>query len=281
LPGLEVQRLKSLKLIAKNRQKLQLRLRKLAEDRARVEQADFLQRQGELLLTYQHQIARGADSVELLDFDGCTPVKILLEPALPVVVQAQKLMKRASKYRRSLSVVEARVQETEVELKRLEELAFQVEQAEALIDLHDLSLRPLRKSSLPAPRAGPRVYHFDRYRILVGRSPRQNDQLVQKFSARDDLWFHVKDAPGAHVLLKTAGRPPGPDVIEACAFLAARYSSKAKESRVLVSFAAAQKVKKPAQSPAGFVLYTEELTLWVKPDPIPQGLVRGDLEASG
>ncbi len=281
LPGLEVQRLKALKVVAKNRQKLRLRLEKLAQDRERVQQADLLQRQGELLLTYQHQVARGADSVELLDFDGSTRLKISLDPALPVVTQAQKMMKRASKYRRSLSVVEARVQETQAELQRLEELAFQVQQAEALVDLQDLSIRPARKSSPQAPRAGPRLYTFDGYRILVGRSPRQNDQLVQKHSARDDLWFHVKDAPGAHVLLKTAGRPPSPEVIEACAFLAARYSSKVKESRVLVSFAAAQKVKKPAGSPAGFVLYTEELTLWVRPEQVPQGLARGDLEGSG
>ena len=262
LPALETARQRTLQRIKKSLKKLQQRLSKLDEDKAKLGQAEVLQRQGELLLTYQHQVKRGADQAEVTDWDGETVHRISLDPALPVVTQAQKLIKRASKYRRSAPIIEARVAQTYEEIARLQEAVFSAEQAETLEDLEE----PKSASKVQRPKgSGPRRYQLDGFTFLVGRSPRQNDELIRKHSARDDLWFHVKDSPGAHVLLKTAGRSPEEPVVEAAAQLAAHYSSRAKDSRVLVSFTSAQRVKKPAGAAPGLVVYSDELTLWVNP----------------
>ena len=279
LPGLEAQRLRASQQLTKVKRKLQQRLDKLAGDRDRVAQAEILQREGELLLTYQHQVPKGARQTELVDWDGQTRLTLSLDPALPVVLQAQKRLKRAAKFRRSLPIVEARVLETEAEIRRLEESLYQVQQMESLADLQELmsDLAPKRQALTKAGaprRAGPRGYRFGPFQLLVGRSPRQNDELVRRYSARDDLWFHVKDSPGAHVLLKTAGASPEQAVVEAAAVLAAHYSSRAKENKVLVSFTSAQRVKKPAGAAAGLVVYSDELTLWVDPTSMPSGLQR-------
>ena len=150
-----------------------------------------------------------------------------------------------------------------------------MEQGESLADLQELQAPPQSKEA-ERPRAGPRRYELDHFVLLVGRSPRQNDELIRRHSARDDLWFHVKDSPGAHVLLKTAGRSPDEVVVESAAQLAAHYSSRAKDSRVLVSFTSAQRVKKPKDSAPGLVVYSDELTLWVDPGQRNQKLHRCD-----
>lgn len=273
LPALEAARQRTLQRLKKAQAKLQQRLVKLDEDRAKLGQADLLQRQGELLLTYQYQVARGASEAELTDWDGETVHKISLDPALPVVKQAQKLVKRASKYRRSAPIIEARVAQTHEEIARVQDAVFAAQQAEVLEDLEE----PKAASKVQRPKgSGPRRYTYDGFTFLVGRSPRQNDELVRKHSARDDLWFHVKDSPGAHVLLKTAGRSPEEEVIEAAAQLAAHYSSRVKDSRVLVSFTSAQRVKKPAGSAPGFVVYHDELTLWVNPAERSANVLRSE-----
>lgn len=273
LPALETARQRTLQRIKKGLNKLQQRLGKLDEDKAKLAQAEILQRQGELLLTYQHQVQRGADHAEVTDWDGETVHRISLDPALPVVTQAQKLIKRASKYRRSAPIIEARVAQTYEEIARLQEAVFAAEQAETLEDLEE----PKSASKVQRPRgSGPRRYQLDGFVFLVGRSPRQNDELIRKHSARDDLWFHVKDSPGAHVLLKTAGRSPEEPVVEAAAQLAAHYSSRAKDSRVLVSFTSAQRVKKPAGAAPGLVVYSDELTLWVNPGERNANVLRCD-----
>lgn len=273
LPALEAARQRTLQRIKKGLGKLRLRLGKLDEDRANLGQAEVLQRQGELLLTYQHQVGRGADHALLTDWDGETVHRIALDPALPVVKQAQKLIKRASKVRRSAPIIEARVAQTYQEIARLQEAVFSAEQAETLEDLEE----PKSASKIQRPKgSGPRRYQIDGFLLLVGRSPRQNDELIRKHSARDDLWFHVKDSPGAHVLLKTAGRSPEEAVVEAAAQVAAHYSSRAKDSKVLVSFTSAQRVKKPAGAAPGLVVYSEELTLWVDPTQRNNNVLRCD-----
>ncbi|MBX3172718.1 MAG: NFACT family protein [Candidatus Eremiobacteraeota bacterium] len=273
LPALEAARQRTLQRLKKGLSKLQQRLGKLDEDKAKLAQAGVLQRQGELLLTYQHQVARGADHVQLTDWDGETVHRIALDPALPVAVQARKLMKRASKYRRSAPILSARVAQTYEEIARLQEAVFSAEQAETLEDLEE----PKSAGKLQRPQgSGPRRYQLNGFTFLVGRSPRQNDELIRKHSARDDLWFHVKDSPGAHVLLKTAGRSPEEAVVEAAAQLAAHYSSRAKDSRVLVSFTSAQRVKKPAGAAPGLVVYSDELTLWVNPSERNANVLRSE-----
>jgi predicted ribosome quality control (RQC) complex YloA/Tae2 family protein len=280
LPGAEQQRQRGLQQLAKAQQRLRQRLEKLEGDRRRVGEADRLQREGELLLTYGHGVPRGATTAELTDWDGETRIVVTLDPARGVVDEAQRRLRRAAKYRRSLPVVEDRVGQTEAELRRLEEASFQMQSAETPEEIQELlaglaaDKRPVARPGSAPKSAGPRRYRYGDYLIYVGRSPKQNDMLVQRLSARDDLWFHVKDSPGAHVVLKTAGRSPEEEHVEAAATLAARYSSRARDPKVLVSFTSAQRVKKPSGSPAGFVLYTEELTLWVRPDALPEGLQR-------
>ena len=42
------------------------------------------------------------------------------------------------------------------------------------------------------------------YLILYGRNNLENDNLTFKVSAKDDYWFHVKDIPSSHIILKTS-----------------------------------------------------------------------------
>jgi len=275
LPAMETARLRALQKLKKSLARLRLRLVKMDEDKAKLGHAEGLQRQGELLLTYQHQVRQGMESITLTDWDGETQHVLKLDPAVAPVKQAQKWLKRAAKYRRSAPIIEERVAETHREISQLQEAVFAVEQAESLADLQELQAPPLSKRA-ERPRAGPRRYELDNFVLLVGRSPRQNDELIRRHSARDDLWFHVKDSPGAHVLLKTAGRSPDEVVVESAAQLAAHYSSRAKDSRVLVSFTSAQRVKKPKDSAPGLVVYSDELTLWVDPGQRNAKLLRCD-----
>ena len=47
-----------------------------------------------------------------------------------------------------------------------------------------------------------KVYNYLGYEILAGRNSRENDKLVLT-SNNTDIWFHVKDAPGRHVVVKS------------------------------------------------------------------------------
>ena len=100
----------------------------------------------------------------------------------------------------------------------------------------------------------------------MGRNNRQNDQLTLKTANKNDIWLHTQNIPGSHVILETGGKEPSQKVLEEAAQLAA-YHSKARDSaQVPVDYCAVRYVKKPAGAKPGMVIFTNQHTLYVKPE---------------
>ena len=52
-------------------------------------------------------------------------------------------------------------------------------------------------------------------------------------SKSDDFWLHARDVPGSHVVIRNDGRRIPDELIEAAASIAAYYSPKRKESKLM------------------------------------------------
>ena len=102
------------------------------------------------------------------------------------------------------------------------------------------------------------------YRLLVGRNNIQNDHLTFKIASKEDLWFHVKDMPGSHVIMVTEGDEPSERDYTEAAEVAAYYS-KATAGPVAVDYTKVRNVKKPAAAKPGFVIYKTNYTAFVTP----------------
>jgi predicted ribosome quality control (RQC) complex YloA/Tae2 family protein len=102
----------------------------------------------------------------------------------------------------------------------------------------------------------------------VGRGARQNDDLTFHHSAPDDIWLHVREAPGAHVILRWGreGNPPARDLEEA-AVLAALGSDARHAGVVPVDWTRRKYVRKPRKAAPGAVIPGRVQTLFVEPDP--------------
>ena len=100
--------------------------------------------------------------------------------------------------------------------------------------------------------------------ILIGRNNLENDELTFKVARKTDIWFHVKDIHGSHVILKTAGSSPEErDILEAAK--AAKDNSKARDAQnVEVDYTDVRYVKKPAGALPGKVIYTNQKTVIIK-----------------
>ena len=103
--------------------------------------------------------------------------------------------------------------------------------------------------------------------VLVGKNNLQNDRITKE-AAKDDLWFHVKDAPGSHVILITEGKEPSDEDYTEAAEYAAAYSSQSASDLVAVDYTRVRNIKKPAGSKPGFVTYKTNYTAYVRPKKI-------------
>ncbi|MBO9343630.1 MAG: DUF814 domain-containing protein, partial [Roseiflexus sp.] len=85
--------------------------------------------------------------------------------------------------------------------------------------------------------------------------------------APDDLWLHVRGAPGAHVIIKAGQRDVPERTIEEAAALAAYYSSQRASASVEVEIARRRHVRKVRGGPRGLVTYQAERAVRVTPRP--------------
>ncbi len=106
-------------------------------------------------------------------------------------------------------------------------------------------------------------------RIVVGRSPAENADLTFRLARPNDLWFHARGVPGAHVILarddqrRRAGRGR-----RAAASLAAFHSRAKAATSVEVDYTLRKHVRKQRAAPPGLVWYTQARTIAVPPRAI-------------
>jgi len=237
--------------------------------------ADRYRRWGELLLTFAHEIPDGAAEAIVTDYDADPPqtVHIPLPEGQTVTEAAQHyfaLYRKLKNAADALPSVMERLQRRADELRQLIERVQNADESE-LLKLHEEA----RVHTAPSPMAQ-RDSEFLRYvvaggyEVWVGRNADANAKLL-RLARPDDLWFHVKGAPGSHALLRVRQRNEQvpPDALREAAQLAAYHSRRRTSAWVEVDYTRAKYVR-PAKGQKGLALYTHFKTVAVQPKA-PQG----------
>ncbi|MHB1203364.1 MAG: NFACT RNA binding domain-containing protein [Acidithiobacillus sp.] len=147
--------------------------------------------------------------------------------------QAQWLMGQARRSERGRRQAQARLAAQSAEWERLQALRISWERGNGAMDLRqgNNSLPGPGKasgSSAPVPSGSAPFGQIwlDGFELLWGRNAKENDRLTFRVANPWDLWFHVQDLPGSHVLLRRPQRnAPVPEpVIHAAARVALQQS---------------------------------------------------------
>ena len=96
---------------------------------------------------------------------------------------------------------------------------------------------------------------------MLGKTQNKMTILLAR---KDDLWFHVKDSPGSHVILKTD--KISDDDIMAAAYLAAINSSLANDNKVDIDYTEKKNVNKAKGAKDGMVYYDNFSTIRIDLD---------------
>ena len=142
-----------------------------------------------------------------------------LDPKRSPVEQAERMFDRAAKMERAARIIPQRRASLEADQAYLQQLESDLDLAqnqpeivavrEALREAGYLRKRPNRRDKTPADRSKPlRFLSPEGFPILVGRNARQNEIVTFTEAGRDDLWLHVRDGPGAHVVIRCGGQLP-------------------------------------------------------------------------
>ena len=259
-------------LLARAEKRLALRLQELAACRDR----EKLRVCGELLKANLYLIQSGMPSVTVENFyDEMRPVTIKLDPALSPAKNAARYFKEYKKSCTAEQTLAALTEKDKTELVYLESVLDAIHRSETTAELSEIReelalsgyLRQNQQRRKKEPSPVFREYRsMEGYPILVGKNNRQNDMLTTAVAAKNDLWFHVKNIPGSHVIVRCAGQPVSKETLQFAARLAAQNSKAANSANVPVDYTPVKFVKKPAGAKPGMVIYTTNQTLYVTPE---------------
>jgi len=233
-----------------------------------------LRETGQLLLAHKSSIPRGTASVRLPGFDGAERV-IDLDPALDAVGNAERCFQRARRRERAERDIPARVEASLARQQRLTEALQRLaaegptEELWSLAGGREAAMTSAAEHGRPPGLPYRRLMSREGREIRVGRSARGNDDLTFRHSSPDDIWLHVRQAPGAHVILRWDRREQNPpeSELQDAALVAAEFSDARSSGIVPVDWTRRKYVRKPRKSPPGAVIPDRVRTIFVEPDP--------------
>ncbi|MEG1801318.1 MAG: NFACT RNA binding domain-containing protein, partial [Oscillospiraceae bacterium] len=123
-----------------------------------------------------------------------------------------------------------------------------------------------QKEKKPKPQDFIRYTSSDGFLILVGRNNLQNDKLTMKTARGRDLWFHVKKAPGSHVVVVSEGEDIPLATQNEAAMIAVVHSSQKDAGKVAVDYTFVKNIKKTGDLKPGMVIYDTNESAYVTPD---------------
>ena len=261
------------KLVKKNLEKLNRKLSNQANELNVALNREKFKVYADLISSNFYKIEKGADSVTVENFyDEMKEIEIPLDPTLDGPSNAAKYYKKYSKLKNAASFLTEQIEIGKSEISYLESILLNIDFAERPDEIDELYEELEKEGYLKKKKKNNKkkkdsdenyitVKTEDGFDIYVGKNNRQNDYLTHKKAKKNDLWFHVKDAPGSHVILKNDNRDFTNNSLLTAAKLAAKYSSLSKSQNIAVDYTFKMYVKRhPAKKP-GLVTYTNYKTI--------------------
>lgn len=233
---------------------------------------------GELLNTYGYSAEPGARSFSTVNYYDGQQITIPLDENLSALDNAKKYFAKYNKLKRTYEALSDLVKESKAELAYLLSVQNALDIALSEADLKEIKqelvvagyIRQRSNMGKTHRTEKSKPMHFissDGFHIYVGKNNLQNEELSFKVASANDLWFHAKQIPGSHVIVKLNGADDIPDhTYEEAARLAAYYSSGRDNPKVEIDYTRKQQLKKPAGAKPGFVIYHTNYSMISVPD---------------
>ena len=225
---------------------------------------------GDLIFTYANdKLNLKLKEIKIDEMDLIIP----LDDKVSVSKNAVNYFNKYQKSQKSINILKEQISIAEDEISYFDELSYQIDYCnkedieqirQELISygyIKHHSNKPQRKNAKKV-----KPLEFEKFNTLfyVGKNNYQNEFLTFEEARYNDYFFHVKDYPGSHVLVKTSEL--NEDIIRYAANLAACYSKAKDSSSVPVNYTMIKNVKKIPGGKIGKVILKTYKTIYIDPD---------------
>lgn len=263
-----------IKKINSHKKSVNKKIKILNDNISKEAQAENSKKKADLLAANLYRINDKSKEIELEDFyNDNNLIKISLNPMKTPWENIDEYYNRAKKIKAAIVYAKNDLPKQENLLSYLNQLEDFVNRSNSISDLEEIreemvDNKLIKKKGRNKKKSKPsRPFHYKTENgsdIYVGKNSKQNDYITLKVAKKEDLWFHVKDSPGSHVILKTD--KIFDEDIKIAAYLAALNSSLASENKVDVDYTEKKNVNKAKGAKDGMVYYVNFSTITVNLD---------------
>lgn len=257
--------------LERNYKKYDLQTKQLKD----TEKRDKYRIYGELLNAYGYNIPEGSSSFEALNYYDNTMITIPLDKDLSARENSVRYFAKYNKLKRTYEALSELITQTKDEIEHLESIATSIDIATSYDDLIQIKEELVNfgfikshTTGRKAERSKSKPWHYvssDGFDIFVGRNNIQNEELTFKMASGNDWWFHAKNMPGSHVIVKCDNKELPDSTYEEAAALAAYYSKGRAQEKVDVDYVQKKHLSKVAGKAPGFVIYHTNYSMTIAP----------------
>nr|WP_314113678.1 NFACT family protein [uncultured Leptotrichia sp.] len=221
---------------------------------------------GDILAANMHQIKYGMKKITVFDFYNNEEITINLDPLLSPNDNLNFYYNKYNKGKRTILALDSRFLDIQNEIRYFEEIKMFIEKENDFIGIeeieNELNLtnnghKSKNKIKLNKPKKRDLLsFDYKGFQIFVGRNNKENEEISFSKGQPNDIWLHIKDIPGSHVLILRNNQELPNDVLLHAANLACEHSKAKKGDKVTVDYCERKFVKKIKNSKPGNVIYT-------------------------
>ena len=258
--------------INKELKKLQNTYKNQQKQLEKKDKAKMYMTKGNLLTANAYQIETGLKSVTLHDYESDENIEIALDESLCAIDNAKKYFALYNKNKKAYTVAQEMIEKTNEEIMYYKQLLYDIDTSETLQELKDTaaeiepqSIRNTKSNNKKETTINITKLNFSDFTIYIGKNSKQNDYLYSKISSGNDMWFHVLNTPGSHIIVKAPNSSTKiPDnIILKAAQLAKEFSTAKNSSKTAVVYTMRKYIKRPNNTKSGFVVYKNETEIIV------------------
>ncbi len=261
---------RTLLLEKRNRERAALdeRIRKNEEKLSHTRDWEDVKHLADLFASSMHLYRKGMTSITLPDWENGNEITL----ALSEKTDGRGNLKRLyDEYHKEKTVHSLALEEKE----RLEEDRRTLEEKYAALLEESTPLEKLKKEleggteteSNTRPGKAGLFIKSGSWQIIVGRSAKENDQILRESAKGNDLWMHTRDWAGGYIIIKAQKGKTFPlEVLLDGAYLAVFFSKARKNNRADLYYTQVKNLRRIKGAKTGLIIPTGEKNLNVELD---------------
>ena len=218
---------------------------------------------------YNLKDTKNQKEVVLEDFNTNEKIKIKLDETLNTIYNANRYYKKYKKIKKSKEFLNERLNFLNNKLEKIKETNHYVNIASSVYDLEQIwetmeSETKTKNKHTEKKNKDKKINietkDINGHILFIGKNDKQNDYILSKLSTSNDFWFHIKDAPSAHIIVKNSNKLENlsDDVVFEVAKLLKNISFGEKASKVSIIYTFRKYVNKGTSKGLAFVTYSNE-----------------------